>query len=119
MIVYRVENEAGLGPYQDSADLLPRMMDAHDGNLRKNHPLPEEDIRLKSLVTRLEDWTATHVCGFSSMKQVEAWFTEQDLTAMAKHGQVLKTFKVPKSAVIVGTTQALIEKESLSKLRGF
>lgn len=108
MIVYRVENNAGTGPYRDGAISL-ELEDAIDdmmGNrgfsipfFRINYPLPRED---GIMISNGREWE----CGFSTLEQFHHWFYDAEvIERLNDEGFYLYEFEVPEEFIKRGRHQ--------------
>lgn len=101
MIVYRVENSEGLGPYRGHGWHPTRHMD------KVTHPNPNWDEGM------VEEWhrrvgnhyDSQYVFGFESMDQLNAWFNDQEMSDLMVFGYSIVAFEVADSDVIIGRKQ--------------
>lgn len=100
MIVYRVEDEAGGGPYRGGKweDLLGVLA----SNPTYSHPTPADD-GISIYGTR--GWH----CAFASIEQAKAWFDDTEREAMADRGFQLSVYDAPK--VKAGAHQVMFDPE--------
>ncbi len=106
MIIYRVEDEKGGGPYngeRGSMDLLWSIRSS-----RTYQPGPLDDI---------PDFkhNRNYRFGFSSMKQLEGWFDPRFFGALAGHGFYIALYDVPESGAKCGGHQCAFNS-TLAKL---
>lgn len=102
MLVYRIENDIGRGPYRKEHN-----GDGKDCNVNlekistwesKNHPIPWDDgIRMN---------TDTDVCGFQSLNQLLSWFhIDNYVEKLEKDNFFISIYKVKKKFVKIGRKQ--------------
>lgn len=101
MLVYRVEDSEGRGPYRKRAGYVHEWSKDENGHNDYNHPSPYQD-GLPGM------WDMeSYICGFKSKAQLKAWFSEEELSNLEALGFSIKTFEVPKSDVKVGGKQVI------------
>ena len=105
MIVYRVENEEGKGPYRDRSpsEFRDDMVDRH--SCCPDHPLPEDDGLLAIHKLGLEI-----SYGFSSLESLHEWFSEYELEMLYNEGYVIQTYEA--SEVHKGEHQVVFAKQT-------
>jgi hypothetical protein len=98
--IYRVEHhEDGQGPYcKHGYDFW------HRQDARHRHPVPFDDFDLDPPSYALK-------FGFSSPKQLTAWFTPAELRLLRRHGFIVCVYDVPDADVIVGRSQVAFPGE--------
>lgn len=115
MNVYRVEKEDGEGPYFWSASRWTRR--THSS--MSGHPNPYDDEGLKHWLNMiksvnpelLEDYARKYSFGFKSMKDLEAWFNEDELKNLKKLGFNIVVYAVDIKNVIAGHKQVMFRKD--------
>lgn len=100
MIVYRVEDGAGGGPYRGGRweDLLGVLISGSSSA----HPMPTED---GIPIIGTKGWH----CAFASIPQAKAWFDASECELMAERGFQLSVYDAPK--VEVGRHQVMFDPE--------
>ena len=80
MVVWRIQNHKGIGPYRcdDSFANDEEILAHHNGC--KKHPVPFRDPAIKRFPEDEE------LCAFHSLEQLEAWFTLEEIKTMRKEG---------------------------------
>lgn len=103
MLVYRVQNEIGVGPYRTYRrhPVVQKMFDAHDSS---SHPQPKDD--------GIEDFGEHHLSGFASVRDLRMWF-EGFLSALIRHGYSIVIVEVPESAVLYGGEQVMYDRNAV------
>jgi len=81
--IYRYEKD-GIGPYR--SDFL-------DNSEKENKPTPHTDFKEIFIYLKIKNKLADFKFGFSSMSQLEEWFTKEEIFLLEKEGYELKTFK--------------------------
>ena len=112
MFIYRVEDKDGYGCYQLSDSIW--QLASHNGDTEK-HPTPYYDKGIERRIVEKE------ICGFHSMEQLNAWFTAEEIKALAEWGFNIKQVEV-EQITAVGVKQVLAirkEKSNASKIREF
>ena len=101
--IWRVENREGRGPYVFNEEMFDYEgpLDIH--NKFNGHPAPLEDKGIERNVLPHE------VCGFKTLNQAHAWFSEEDIIWMEQFGFYLKQIDV-KSISAEGQYQVLAIK---------
>jgi hypothetical protein len=117
MLVYRIENAAGEGPYRGNGDCKRWLL---SGAASSSRPPPFEDKRLREIrnycgdrkISQLHALLAKDAtaCGFSSMKQLRIWFNFSDVRRLAREGFHIYCYEVPKQNVMQGSNQVLFDK---------
>ena len=103
MLIYRVEDESGVGPYRMTAmrtaqqkALASLLGSAH--NLSETHPLPSKD-------GMEQVWFQRHILyGFTSIEAAREWFAGFE-TDLAETGYSLNVMNVPDALVVQGVKQ--------------
>jgi hypothetical protein len=99
MIVYRVENKNGVGPYDGTSD--GSLWQTRD-HVEPSHPGPKDDgIDFE----RGEDY-----CGFASFEQLRDWFESEELVMLRKLGFRVRRISVPRSRVKFGKKQVVFRR---------
>lgn len=104
MIVFRVENHIGEGPYACSYMDRSWCTKRHDNNPKT--PRPDESFTYT-------DWlsvTSKHVYGFISLKDLYNWFSKRELRNLRAHGFRIKCFHVNREDVIIGKKQLAFKR---------
>lgn len=109
MIVYRIEDSKGRGPYRrnDVKHVLPGW-DACDFNYR--HPCPMDDHGLREWWLDLGHGMQreSYVCGFRDIKQLVDWFHKQEwMDRLQEAGYSLTTYEVDAQTVQFGDSQLM------------
>lgn len=123
MLVYRVEDPKGMGPYsQEDADerstiTAVRFRVMHNNS--ENHPaLMDDEILIKKVINSKERFgkvaypyvTSTALFGFISLSSFNAWFGEhRDM--LREGGFKISVFEVPADDVIYSEKQAMFISE--------
>lgn len=106
MYVYRIECNAGLGPYQGQVAEYPRHWDEY-------HPAPQDDGIPREIVCSGE-----YSYGFKSKTQLVNWFTKKDLKRFEEQGFYVMRYEVPKENVSFGRSQLCFKKDTaISSMR--
>jgi len=110
--IWRVENMQGVGPYQIEDDngrvrFCESPLLAH--NSMNGHPSPYGDPGIQRGPKGQE------ICGFESVAQAHAWFTEDELKWLEEEGFYLKQIKVFKITA-KGKHQVLALRENCDSL---
>lgn len=101
MIIFRVENDDGIGPYHGN------MGDWCDGshNQMTGRPMPYEDnLDMNGL-----GWN--HRFGFDSMTKLLEWFSPIELRRLYTLGWRVVTFHVPDDQVRIGCKQVVFKHD--------
>jgi hypothetical protein len=107
MLVYRIQDSCGAGPYTST-----RMIDhihihhneiAHDPDSRV--PAPERE--------GLGYVRSYHRFGFTSLEQLDRWFTPEEQAALYREGFELVVFNLPDHTVELGQHQCRFLREDL------
>ncbi len=94
MLIYRLEDEAGYGPYQTGKS-IPEMEDAHSNDM-DNHPAIYRDV---------DGFVANkHLCGFISLDQLKTWF-DGWLSNLLNQGYKVIEIRINAQHVLVGDKQ--------------
>jgi len=101
MLVYRVENKNGVGPYTGIRGIRHVLGRKHGRGGVHLRPLPQDDG------ITMEHHTAL-VCGFCTMTQLRYWFTPRDLRILADLGYTIRTYHT--EDVLVGGKQIMFLK---------
>ena len=99
MIVYRVENEDGKGPYEGTCDWSLWQTRDH---VEPSHPGPKDD----GIDIEME----VDYCGFASFGQLRDWFESEELVMLRKLGFKVRRIRVPRSRVKFGKKQVVFRK---------
>ena len=109
MIMWRVENEEGDGPYNCSIRDAWRFKDHTRATGR---PTPEEDPELAVQIAKKwgDRWSMPSTCifGFKTLKQYKAWFSKGERQRLKKLGYKLVKMKV--ESMIWSKYQAITEE---------
>ena len=121
MIVYRIENDRGLGPYEEAY-----LMQFHHEFFRDeddenrwflSHPSPWKDPRSLQRVFKDNNYYnfSKYHCGFSTIKQMKAWFDKDNYFHwLHEHGFKLVVYRGPAR---YGEYQAIVKKSEAVKIR--
>lgn len=103
MLVYRIENDNGVGPFVagDDWDFYP--LDYHPGQAFMDFPRPDDDGLLFE-----ED---IHKCGCASLRQLIHWFPKPVRTMLTERNYKLVVLDIPDERVQVGQYQVIFEAE--------
>lgn len=110
MLIYRVEDENGDGPYRhpNMNDVLEEMEDAHSWNERDAHPTPhDEGINVYDLHHK-KGWDPAFA--FSSLESLETWFGDW-LKPLTEIGFVVRVYDVYDRRVIETPTQVVYDRK--------
>lgn len=84
MLLYRIENEKGMGPYYGQAiiegEKLSYPWQTRNHNAEPNRPGINADFNLETLTFLYAYGTVK--CGFSSLRQMLRWFTIKEIHNM-------------------------------------
>jgi hypothetical protein len=107
MIVFRIENEDGVGPYQKHSGkiLFERMCEEHSD---KNHPNYRDDF---------DNYYYPFVFGFHSRQLYKTWFGGF-ITLMRTHGFKLSKYEIDPLKIIIGKSgkQIIFRKSDAIKV---
>ena len=106
MLVYRIENKRGQGPYCSNHKYQDWLCDRHS-DIEK-HPSPVED--------GIYEWTKSHKCGFSSLKKLKAWFNTEELKALYAAKFDIVRYEVDKKDVLVGQKQVMFNRRKARRV---
>ncbi len=100
MLIYRVENSFGTGPYRDPhyANWDPEC--SHDGD--PNRPTPK---------TEGIAYDYDMLCAFNSKTQLKRWFTPKERKALSELGFNVYVYDVNKKYCIKGKKQLVFHKK--------
>lgn len=112
MIVYRVENASGVGPYHGSMWHPSR----HQNKLTHPNPMWDEGM--------CEEWArrvggmygSQYVFGFKSMEQLHEWFNAEELEHVREYKYDIVAFEVAETDVIMGERQLAFVRASAQML---
>lgn len=105
MIIYRVEDKDGIGPYQSTNwDFPQHQKKIHNG---PSHPNPEMEA--------LERGWSDH-CGFDSIQKLKRWFAIEDRKFFGKRGFKLVVFDVPEHLIKQGKRQLVFKRDGLEPI---
>lgn len=102
MVIYRVQDVYGYGPYNSGN--LDWQTRNHDS---KQTPHLELDILLK-YKARYNHYA--YLYGFKSMDQLNSWFTKKELINLKLSGYKIVKLDIPDNKVIVGYKQVMFLK---------
>ncbi len=95
MLVYRIENEVGNGPYRRTVEGLRPCNVCILQTEKHNHPLPFTDgIELEQ----------SDFCGFQSLESLYTWF-DGYIEKLQQDGFYIAIYKLKKKFVKIGKTQ--------------
>ena len=109
MLIYRIENKRGQGPYcSKHKDQYLRcwLCDRHS-DIEK-HPSPDED--------GIYEWKRVHKCGFSSLRKLKAWFNKEELKALYEAKFDIVRYEVDKKDVLVGQKQVMFNRRKARRV---
>ena len=105
MIVYRVEDSKGLGPYRHRTlgDDIDDILDGH--SCCDKHPHPTRDAGLE----HFDMWSLTgrHRFGFKSLRDLRNWFDDGCLDLLRNYGYRVVAYDVNRAWVDVGGYQVV------------
>lgn len=108
-LVYRIEDKNGTGPYQgktSAADSwFKKSICNHNAEKR---PGPWGCNALREMN---EEHLKKYSFAFSTIKQLERWFTKTDRELLHNNGYRIAIYKVPKEYYIKATNQCIFIKE--------
>jgi hypothetical protein len=116
-LIYRVENDAGVGAFEgiswDDYDKMiarhPRLQSASD------FPTPSYDPGLeRRIARRLIDFDG--YCGCRSLHQLRRWFPQRVLSILEDNGMQLTLWEVPRNLVAYGWKQVLFARDAATCL---
>lgn len=116
IIVYRVENQDGCGPYR-TGSLRGKQHEVGEwlnsqyvklDEIRHKRPMPYSD--------GIFEHTDDDYCGFHGIKKLRQWFTKEELQKLQEAGFQINKYKVPKELVIDGNRQVMFRKKAAKKL---
>lgn len=116
-LFYRVENEAGVGPYQCNGPASQWRAINNIPQFNPRHPVPSEDSLLIENFRKVEEKNPEVNCfdyifGFSTLKQFRSWFYNDSILKACQDARF--KLSVYKSADrIVGHSQAVSTREGL------
>ena len=123
MIVYRIENSMGMGPWRSGAVERAYNTAISEGSMcPSRHPCPHEDPGLSHIRVRPE-----HFFGFDSIDQYKRWFTtpgqRKSLAEKFEHRAIthvkLVMYNVPSENVHVGKHQVIFTRDFIQKIGEF
>lgn len=104
MIIYRVENKDGDGPYIKGFTL---MWD-NSRQSRETNPSPQEDPTLANAIASQGINVSQFRFGFKTLEQLEQWFSAEELARLKALGFEVK--QVQAQLVIEGDSQILFKR---------
>ncbi len=99
MIVWRIENEQGQGPYHG----VPSLYRAFNCEANSMHPSPGTD----GIKNYRDD---EHVCGFISIGKMHDWFDRDYKKWLRKNEYLLAQYKAKPYNVKIGRKQCVFDK---------
>jgi hypothetical protein len=105
MIIYRVENDAGQGPYRLGHGVMWNKLFNPE-----QRPFPSMDPGLEHILASKKDLIKDFFFGFNSLEQLRDWFEDEELISLDNIGFKIKTFDVPDALIIEGSAQLLFKK---------
>lgn len=93
MLVYRVQTRCNKGPY--TALVCP----VENTFCEIKHPLPQADGMDRGAISN------QHLFGFTSISQLEAWFSDEDRNALSDANYAMYVYEVPDQCVLQGNSQ--------------
>lgn len=107
MVVYRVENEEGVGPYHSSWYYHSEIGYLHSNS---KHPSIQTDKIIEGKIGRLSyDEYKKYFCGFKSLLQYKEWFSLRLRKLLKKHNFKLNIYKIDKRNVIQSDKQIVFK----------
>jgi len=116
MIVYRLEDANGCGPYYLTTKLADELDYAHSYLERSDHPVASRDcywLPLKQLIR-----SDGYRCAFTSVEQYRKWFKGY-LTKLKTAGYKLVSYRVAKRYVAFGAFQVMFIPTKAKKLKEY
>lgn len=102
MIIYRVQNAQGCGPYSTSN---------RNWQTRSHASKQTPHLALDRLLKYKARYNHhAYLYGFKSMKQLNAWFTKEELINLGLYGFGIVALDIPDKKVIVGYKQVMFLK---------
>lgn len=100
VLVYRVEDSEGKGPYYSTDPWIEQVLLGIPDPSNSRHPIPSEEGLW---------YVAGLVCGFESKESAIEWFSEYVLFGLEALGQKLYGYRVPIEAVQYGVKQVVFD----------
>lgn len=117
MIVYRCQNDKGIGPYRDMTDQqTPRWIREHNMDMIHHPTVYYDEFKPPLVITEAIDkhWR----CGFATWAQVISWFKSWQIEVLESLGFPLIQFEVPDEFVIIGNCQCLFDMKEAKLIGG-
>ncbi len=114
-LVYRVEDEYGVGPY-DGYIYRTGLEFLREHSTQNGHPA-SKFIRC--------NYSRDYYCGFKSITQLKKWFNQNERSALHSHGLKLSVYKVSetkykkdkKQVVFLRSRAKLVDMKSLEEIQ--
>ena len=103
MIIYRIENDKGNGPYNCFNDWVIDKWNHND----LDHPEPWEDYIFDKIYDMNED-ILDFYCGFDKLYMLYNWFSDQELKNLKDIGYNIVEIEIDKNWVIFGKSERQI-----------
>jgi len=110
MLVYRVEDSDGRGPYNSYMAHVPGLLMAHNQEGPKTRPNTYADPKLRHIMQDHE------FCGFTSLTDMGQWF-EGFGEALEDNDFTITEYEIDPSLVLHGSGQVVFEKYQAKKVR--
>jgi len=115
MMVWRVQNRRGQGPYRDNNKDIEVYDWAKRVSRHNNykHPNPRQDSLLVPIVGDFNEkkW-GNYRCGFLNNTQARKWFTTGEFKSMAKFGFHLVQVEAEDDSILLGTSQIIFKPKN-------
>lgn len=115
MLIYRVENSNGIGPYTNEDNLMQKH--TYSGNPKQ--PEPGEDFTLRLAMTaKFKDLELPekYKFGFCSLEQARKWIYKKSwCNSLRNNGYRLVAFEVPDKYVLSGRSQVVYDSNQVKK----
>ena len=111
MLVYRMENRNGRGPYRSLSEPARWLRDEHGISLYDDdlHPVPPDDG------VPFPPWEGSF--GFASREALDRWFPKEARQLLREKGQHVTVYEVPENMVEQGRNQLVFHRDSARKVK--
>jgi hypothetical protein len=110
--IWRVENDAGEGPYKPESNIAGVLADIPSAQA----PLPMQDRGLCGIFGRAATYPG-FTFGFESVASYKRWFSDEKLRqSLDDAGYMLSCYQVAKQNIRYGTAQIMFKKEGAALL---